>query len=286
MSGRHFRTLFPLFLLVLPVLVSAQVIRRVPRRPYSYDHLSGKLVQVGADSLVIDAKGEKVTITVGPGTTVRVRAPGDEKYLREGAIVEVQGIATAPDTIADARLTVYLSEGPAFSRYGRTYRAEAKSADAIPVVLIAQVVQLDPLVALASNSVSSEYFTPADKGPDGQPLRTHLFPTNGKPFVVTLAARRGKGPSLLLDVGAAIELAGKDATVDARVGPPNNLAQSIYVLRREPFTDEELGAEPSRTEKKPTKPPRKGKGRKPRGKPADKVPDNADPDAPARDDGD
>lgn len=281
MPGRKFRTLFPLFLLVLPVLVSAQFIRRVPRRSYSYDHVSGKLLEVGTNSLLLDVKGEKVTVTVGSDTTVHVRAPGDPKYLKPGAMVEVQGTATASDTIADARMTVYLAEGPTISRYGRTYRAEAKSPDAIPVVLIAQVVQLDPLIVEASNSVASEYYTPADKGPDGQPLRTHLFPTTGKPFLVRLAERRGKGPSLLLDVGSAIKLAGEDATVDAMVGPPNNLAQSVFVFRREPFTDAELGLEePRGGEKKPGKTPRKAKTRKPRGKPTQKSvePSNPEPD--------
>lgn len=208
------------------------------RRDSVESRVEGKLVDYNANAILIETEGgAKTPIQINGDTRVQVRAPGDAKFLAEGAIVEVLGTATAPNVIDDARLTVYLGDGPRLSRYGRTYLAEARSRDAIPVVLIAQVMKTKPLMVKASNSVASEYFFPEEKDAEGRPNRTHLFPTVGKVFEVHPRETEG---DVMLDIGPAISLAGKDARVHATIMNHNDIARYIYVFRSEPLTPEEL----------------------------------------------
>ncbi|MFO0945222.1 MAG: hypothetical protein U1D30_04630 [Planctomycetota bacterium] len=219
-------------------LVYAQSRRGNVRRDSYETRLEGTLLDFNANALLVETEGgAKTPIQVNGDTRIQVRAPGDAKLLKQGAIVEVFGTATSPTVITDARITVYLGNGPQLSRYGRTYLAEAKSRDAIPVVLIAQVMKEKPLIVRASNSVASEFYFPEETDAEGRPNRTHLFPSLGKTFEVH---PRDKEEGVMLDLGPAVALAGKGAEVHATITNQTDIARYIYVFRREPLTEEEL----------------------------------------------
>lgn len=214
--------------------------------------VEGKLVDSSARGVRIETEsGRTIAIEAGPRTFLQVRAPGDESLLQAGAIVEVYGTATGPNVVEDAQITVFLGGRQVVSRFGRTYMAEADGPSEIPVVLVAQVLKTDPLLVKASNSVASEYYFERDKGPDGAPIRRHLFPTVGKVFEVKPSSGRDGTARIYADVGDALQLASPGDQVRARIAAEDGIARQISIFRQNPLTEDELN--PGRkSRKKPT----------------------------------
>jgi hypothetical protein len=222
----------------------------------NWETVEGKLKDYGPRGVQIESESGGVTnIEVGPQTIVQVRAPGSQELLQEGNLVEVYGTARAPSVVEDAQLTVFLGGRQVTSRFGKTYIAEAESPDSIPVVLIAQVVKTDPLLVKASNSVASEYYFTNEKGADGRPLRSHLFPTVNKVFEVHPAIDREGSPRVFADLGDAMQFASPGDRVRATISEDGGAARQVSIFRDQPLSEEEM----SPKQKKPSKSRRSGK---------------------------
>jgi hypothetical protein len=201
--------------------------------------------------LVQAADGQKTPVAFNTQTQINVSAMGPANLITMGSLVTVRGVATNQSVIEEAWITLHLVGKPdeKVFRYGVVAPGEPSNGR-IPVSLVGKITSLNPVLFKADPQNKSEYMFKAEQKRDANGIMhgvvTHPFPGGGKTFRLELTllnippGDREKGPQITLDLGNALQYAGKDARVTATIpqGRGQAVASSISVSRTEPWIAE------------------------------------------------